>query len=190
MKKVVLWFVAAVALGMFLAVAGAAVYAHRVTESFHSWESPAPAPLKTFHFTRRHNDLQDFIVMTEPGTTLSSVGDMSVFGAATPGLSPEEFRARFGASSIVIHRFTVEAAIERHSSGSLVAEWKVLYASPLQSEPPVAIEAVVHPEIAARIRRAHYGGYVHIHNGSSTGFLGVWVTGTGKVEKLRWVGAA
>jgi hypothetical protein len=103
-------------------------------------------------------------------------------------VSGAEFAKLNGASVIHTGRVAVEAFREVDRSGFVpdIERW-VLHAWP--EKEPLPVVGFLHPLIAAKIAGAKISGTVHVHNGSSTGFLTCRVYEGRMVTDLRWHGA-
>jgi len=130
----------------------------------------------------------ELFIMTTPGTKLSDIADMSLFGDVAPGLTPAQFQRQYGAPSVRTTRTLVIPWVEQETSSGATVTRLTLRATP--SPAGLAVKDVFHRAVAGRILSADLTGSVHIHNGSSTGFLSCEIARGQVITRLRWAGAA
>ena len=171
-----------------LLLAAPATYSLIQTRDFHTWESSGLSPIKSVTYCAHGPRVTEVYIVTAPGTKLSDIADMSLFGSTVPGLTPAQFQLRYGTESVRTARTLVTPWVEQETSSGATLTRLTLRAKP---EPAgLAVTDVFHRAIAARILSAELTGTVHIHNGSSTGFLTCHIDRGRVITRLRWAGAA
>ncbi len=171
-----------------LLLAALAAYSLFQTRDFHTWDSSGLPPIKSVMYYAHGSRVTEVFIVTAPGTKLSDIADMSLFGTTVPGLTPAQFQLRYGTASVRTARTLVTPWVEQETSSGATLTRLTLRAKP---EPAVlAVADVFHRAIAGRILSADLTGTVHIHNGTSTAFLTCQIDRGRVITSLRWAGAA
>lgn len=155
-KAALVFFGVAGVLVVTLALGGVVAYRAYALRDFNSWDEKGPPPIAGALYSAQGSRVTELMMTTVPGTKLTDVADMSIFGAARPGISPSEFAKRYGGPVLHTGHAAVEASFEIDSSPLLPdIEAFVLRATPA---PRLLVDRFFHPMVAEKIRRANLSG--------------------------------
>jgi hypothetical protein len=116
---------------------------------------------------------------------MADLFDMRLFEEVRPGMTPADFRNRYGSSQFHGARAVLEVR-EEHDGDTLgTVTFRPVYAYPSQSQGGAELDSVLSAVVVHEIRRSRFGGELILAAGDGERMF-CQVSG-GKISQVRWI---